>query len=162
MLRGAGICRRTNRSVLAVTRHLALKSSLDEPQGLHCPGLCCWARFHLPRQTVSSVRAGLPPLWFSALSPVPCSVPNMQFVFTKCLGRGQQPCRALPGCPLGGGRVLILHILSSSLSLFFTTQGHGLWLQPRQLWGEEKVARKQGCPPPLEQDLPLIIPLLPA
>lgn len=118
MLRGAGICRRTNRSVLAVTQHLALKSSLDEPQGLHCPGLCCWARFHLPRQTVSSVRAGLPPLWFSALSPVPCSVPNMQFVFTKCLGRGQQPCRALPGCPLGGGRVLILHILSSSLSLF--------------------------------------------
>lgn len=118
MLRGAGICRRTNRSVLAVTRHLALKSSLDEPQGLHCPGLCCWAHFHLPRQTVSSVRAGLPPLWFSALSPVPCSVPNMQFVFTKCLGRGQQPCRALPGCPLGGGRVLILHILSSSLSLF--------------------------------------------
>lgn len=118
MLRGAGICRRTNRSVLAVTRHLALKSSLDEPQGLHCPGLCCWARFHLPRQTVSSVRAGLPPLWFSALSPGPCSVPNMQFVFTKCLGRGQQPCRALPGCPLGGGRVLILHILSSSLSLF--------------------------------------------
>lgn len=118
MLRGAGICRRTNRSVLAVTRHLALKSSLDEPQGPHCPGLCCWARFHLPRQTVSSVRAGLPPLWFSALSPVPCSMPNMQFVFTKCLGRGQQPCRALPGCPLGGGRVLILHILSSSLSLF--------------------------------------------
>lgn len=118
MLRGAGICRRTNRSVLAVTRHLALKSSLDEPQGPHCPGLCCWARFHLPRQTVSSMRAGLPPLWFSALSPVPCSMPNMQFVFTKCLGRGQQPCRALPGCPLGGGRVLILHILSSSLSLF--------------------------------------------
>lgn len=118
MLRGAEICRRTNRSVLAVTRHLALKSSLDEPQGLHCPGLCCWARFHLPQQTVSSARAGLPPLWFSALSPVPCSVPNMQFVFTKCLGRGQQPCRALPGCPLGGGRVLILHILSSSLSLF--------------------------------------------
>lgn len=118
MLRGAGICRRTNRSVLAVTRHLALKSSLDQPQGLHCPGLCCWAHFHLPRQTVSSVRAGLPPLWFSALSPVPCSMPNMQFVFTKCLGRGQQPCRALPGCPLEGGRVLILHILSSSLSLF--------------------------------------------
>lgn len=118
MLRGAGICRRTNRSVLAVTRHLALKSSLDQPQGLHCPGLCCWAHFHLPRQTVSSVRAGLPPLWFSALSPVPCSMPNMQFVFTKCLGRGQQPCRALTGCPLGGGRVLILHILSSSLSLF--------------------------------------------
>lgn len=117
-MRGAGICRRTNRSVLAVTQHLALKSSLDEPQEPHSPGLCCWALLHLPQQTVSSVRAGLPSLWFSALSPVPCSVPNIQSVFTKCLGRGQSAYRALPGCPLGGGRVLILHILGSSLSLF--------------------------------------------
>lgn len=61
-------------------------------------------------------------------------MPDVYFVFTECLinketlsqvpgcrtglGRGQWPRRALPGCPLGGGRVLILHTLGSLLPLF--------------------------------------------
>lgn len=142
MLRGAGksVKGRTCQYWQLFTNP-APKSSPDEPQEpqastLRCPALLC-----LPQQTVSSVQAGRAGLWpVPTLSqgPVPClpcscahdslskqrSPPAGSKPKTR-LGRGQWPFRALPGCPLGGGRVLILQAQGSLLALL-KTQGRGL------------------------------------
>ena len=76
--------------------------------------------------------------------------------------RGHWPLRALPGRPLGGGRVLGLHVLGCLLSLF-KTQGHGLRLELRQSGGEGKGNLGSGavCFPWSKMSLFSARPLLP-
>lgn len=120
-----------------------LRSSPDKPQEPHST---------VPVQAVlASQRTGSP---LKAGSHLPWALPtpqclllsHMQLVVTKCLSKnrlsrclrsGQWPFRALPGCPLGGGRVLSLHTLASLLPLL-KIQGHSLWLKLRKLDGEER------------------------
>ena len=72
--------------------------------------------------------------------------------------RGHWPLRALPGRPLGGGRVLGLHVLGCLLSLFQNSRTRS---PPgtQAVWRRRKgKLRKWSCLLPLEQDVPLLCP----
>lgn len=158
-------------SVLAAIHQPGSEIPPDEPQEPQASVPRCLALLCL-QQTVSSVQAGRAGLWpVPALSqwPAPCLPSSCARYWvnkqrsplagsrpTTGLGRGQWPFRALPGCPLGGGRVLILQTLGSLLALL-NTQGRGFGWHS----GRERKGWKWGCGLPLQHDHPLLPSQLP-